>query len=102
EQMQAQWLPPDRLPAGGQGVELFDPSGRSVWLLQGQRRVESLPLRDAVTPASNTAQHTPRVNRTVRTPIEPARVVRLGHVVLQTVNFPRMAEWYLRVLGLIP
>jgi hypothetical protein len=42
------------------------------------------------------------VNRTVRTPIEPARVVRLGHVVLQTVDFARMAEWYLRVLGAIP
>jgi len=32
----------------------------------------------------------PRVNRTVRTPIEPAQVVRLGHVVLQTVDFAAM------------
>jgi len=102
EQMGARWLPLDELPAGGRGVELFDPSGRSVWLLQDQRRVEPLPLREAVTPTSNTARETPRVNRTVRTPIEPARVVRLGHLVLQTVDFARMAEWYLRVLGLIP
>ena len=29
-------------------------------------------------------------------------IVRLGHFVLQTVDFPRMADWYLRVLGLIP
>jgi hypothetical protein len=50
----------------------------------------------------NTAYQTPRVNRTVRTPIEPARIVRLGHVVLQTVDFQRLAYWYLRVLGLIP
>jgi len=102
EQMGARWLAHNRLPAGGRGVELFDPSGRSVWLLQDQRRVEPLPLREAVTPTTNTAQDTPRVNRTVRTPIEPARVVRLGHVVVQTVDFARMAEWYLRVLGLIP
>jgi len=102
EQMGARWLPPERLPAGGRGVELFDPSGRSIWLLLDQRRVEPLPLRQAVTPGTNTAQDTPRVNRTVRTPIEPARVVRLGHVVLQTVDFARMAQWYLHVLGLIP
>jgi hypothetical protein len=102
EQVGARWLAPDRLPAGGRGVELFDPSGRSVWLLQDQRRVEPLPLREAVTASTNTARCTPRVNRTVRTPIEPARVVRLGHMVLQTVDFARMAEWYLRVLGLIP
>jgi catechol 2,3-dioxygenase-like lactoylglutathione lyase family enzyme len=42
------------------------------------------------------------VNRTVRTPIEPAKVIRLGHVVLQTVDFAAMTDWYLRVLGLIP
>ncbi|MEJ8824925.1 VOC family protein [Variovorax humicola] len=102
DHMEARWLPGCRLPAGGRGVELCDPSGRSVWLLQGQRRVEPLPLREAVAPSTNTAQDRPRVNRTVRTPIEPARVVRLGHVVLQTVGFARMAEWYLRVLGLIP
>ncbi len=78
EHMEARWLPPDRLPVGGRGVELSDPSGRRVWLLQDQRRVEPLPLREAVTPSTNTAQDTPRVNRTVRTPIEPARVARGG------------------------
>jgi catechol 2,3-dioxygenase-like lactoylglutathione lyase family enzyme len=102
QEMGARWLSVCRLPAGGRGVELSDPSGRSVWLLQDQRRVESRPLREAVTPSANTAQDRPRVNRTVRTPIEPARVVRLGHVVLQTIDFARMADWYLRVLGLIP
>lgn len=100
--MGAQWLPPDLLPDGGHGVELTDPSGRSVWLLQGQSRVDVLPLRDAVTPTMNTAQHTPRVNRTLRTPVEPACVVRLGHVVLQTVDFLTMYSWYQSALGVIP
>jgi hypothetical protein len=95
-------LMPDLLPGGGRGIELADPCGRSVWLLQGQDRVPRLPLRAALVPSTNTAQHSPRVNRTVRTPIEPARVVKVGHLVLQTVDFPRMTDWYLRVLGLIP
>ena len=33
----AQRLAPESIPGGGHGVELFDPSGRSVWLLQGQQ-----------------------------------------------------------------
>jgi len=98
----ATWLSPERLPGGGRGVELFDPSGRSVWLVQGQARVECLPLREALVATTNTAHHVPRVNRKVRSPIEPARVVKVGHAVLQTVDFQRMVDWYLRVLGLIP
>ena len=102
KELRARWLEPDKIPGGGRGVELFDPSGRSVWLLHGSRAVERLPLREALASSINTPTHAPRVNRTVRAPIEPAQVVRLGHLVLQTVDFPRMAEWYLRVLGLIP
>ena len=96
------WLPEDVLPGGGRGVSLEDPSGRSVWLLKGQQRVEPLPLRECVSPMTNTATNSPRVNRTVRTPIEPARVAKLGHVVFQTVAFARMAQWYMEVLGVIP
>jgi hypothetical protein len=95
-------LPPERIPGGGRGVSLHDPSGRSVWLLQGQARVELLPLREPVNMLANTAWHTPRINRTVRTPIEPARLAKLGHLVLQTVDFAGMTQWYLQVLGLIP
>lgn len=96
------WLSPDVIPGGGRGVALADPSGRSVWLLQGQTPVESLPMRPPTTSLTNTLSHSPRINRTVRTPIEPAQVAKLGHLVLQTVAFPAMAQWYLQVLGLIP
>lgn len=51
---------------------------------------------------ANTATHAPRVNTPVRAPVEPARVVKLGHLVLQTVDFAAMTQWYMRVLGLIP
>jgi hypothetical protein len=98
----ARWLAPDAIPGGGAGVELTDPSGRSVWLLQGQHTVAPLPVRAPFLADTNAANHTPRVNRTVRAPIEPARIVRLGHVVMQTVDFPCMAQWYQRVLGIIP
>jgi hypothetical protein len=45
---------------------------------------------------------TTRVNRTIRPPLEPAHIARLGHVVLQTTDFPTMARWYMRHLGIIP
>jgi len=98
----ARWLRAGDIPGGGRGIELVDPSGRSVWLLQAQERVEPLPMRDALVASTNTVHASPRVNRTVRTPIEPAQVVRLGHVVLQTIDFAAMAQWYMRVLGVIP
>ncbi|HTT12190.1 MAG TPA: VOC family protein [Burkholderiaceae bacterium] len=101
-ELDGKWLPAERIPGGGRGVEVPDPAGRSVWLLQGQTRVDPMPLRASTAEAMNTARQTPRVNRTVRTPIEPARIVRLGHVVMQTVDFARLSHWYLRVLGLIP
>ncbi|TCI09653.1 biphenyl-2,3-diol 1,2-dioxygenase [Dyella soli] len=102
EDFGATLLPSEAIPGGGRGVTLRDPSGRSIWLLQGQARVEPLPLRASTAGTVNTVRHTPRINRTVRTPIEPAQVAKLGHMVLQTLDFAGMAEWYLRVLGLIP
>jgi len=100
--LNAKPLSPEQIPGGGRGVELLDPVGRAVWLVQGQACAEPLPNRSPVTALSNSAVYAPRVNRTVRTPIEPAKVIRLGHLVLQTVDFAAMTAWYLRVLGLIP
>ena len=97
----ARWLGAAEIPGGGTGVELLDPAGRPVWLLQGQAELDTLPNREPVTLA-NSPSAKPRVNAGVRTPIEPARVVRLGHFVLQAVDFGAMADWYIRVLGLIP
>jgi hypothetical protein len=100
--LNAQPLSAEQIPGGGGGIELLDPAGRSIWLLQGQARAERLPHRAPLTAWTNSAAHAPRVNQTVRTPIEPATVIRLGHLVLQTVDFASMTAWYLRVLGLIP
>jgi len=100
--MGARWLAPAELPAGGRGVELNDPSGRPVWLLQDQHAAAALRVRQPLVADTNTPVHAPRVNRSVRMPIEPAQVVRLGHVVFQTVDFPHMIDWYQRMLGIIP
>jgi catechol 2,3-dioxygenase-like lactoylglutathione lyase family enzyme len=98
----ARLIAPAQIPGGGVGVELSDPSGRSVWLLQGRPCVEPLPVRAPFVPDTNTAFNAPRINRTVRAPVEPAQVIRVGHVVMQTVDFSRMVGWYQRILGLIP
>jgi hypothetical protein len=42
-----------------------------------------------------------RTNATQRPPREPARVQRLGHVVLQSTTYMKSLDWYLNHFGLI-
>lgn len=95
-------LDPHLIPGGGEGVRLDDPDGHEVWLIRRWTRVAPQPTRAPVTDRMNTLGRLQRVNATVRTPIEPARIGRLGHLVLQTTDFQTMADWYMRHLGLIP
>lgn len=90
------------IPGGGSGVELTDPAGNLLWLVTGQRPIAPQPLRAPLHPYANCHGEVRRVNATVRPPLVPAAVVKLGHVVLQTVDFAGMADWYMRHLGLIP
>ena len=101
-QMGARPVPSEAIPGGGRAVSLQDPDGHIVWLIQGWGRLDPLPVRAPLTGQINTLTQVMRVNATVRAPIEPAKVGRLGHVVLQTTDFQTMADWYMRVLGLIP
>jgi len=95
-------VPAHAVPGGGRAISLSDPDGNVAWLVQGWAQVDALPVRAPLTNQANTLTQVPRVNATVRPPIEPARVGRLGHVVLQTTDFHLMANWYMRVLGVIP
>src|SRR6267378_2912026 len=52
--------------------------------------------------AFNTPGNKRRVNETVRPPLEPSPVFRLGHVVLQRPDFDRSIQWYMHHFGLIP
>ncbi|WP_306358373.1 MULTISPECIES: VOC family protein [unclassified Nocardia] len=84
---------------GGLAVELTDPSGLRVHVVADTHVLGALPAQR--TPVFNFGRETPRVNATQRPPREPARVRRLGHVVVQTTNYRRTLDWYLRRLGLI-
>jgi catechol 2,3-dioxygenase-like lactoylglutathione lyase family enzyme len=101
-QANARRLPPGTIPGGGFGVELMDPAGNLLWLVAGQQPVDPLPLREPLHLLANGPGLVRRVNSAQRPPLEPAAVAKLGHVVLQTVDFPAMARWYMRHLGLIP
>lgn len=98
----ARRLAQEEIPGGGQGIELVDPAGNLLWLIAEQTPVDPLPVRAPLHPCTNGPGLTRRINATVRPPLEPAAVTKLGHVVLQTVDFLAMARWYMRHLGIIP
>ncbi len=83
----------------GRVVRVSDPSGFPVQVVHG---VEELPGLATQTPLTwNVGGRTARVNATQRPTREPARVERLGHVVLGSRVFGRALDWYLEHLGLI-
>ena len=95
-------LAPHEIPGGGRGLALKDPDGNDVWLITDWGSTAPLPLRAALPACENVLGRRARVNATVRSPIEPAGIGRLGHVVLQTPDFATMATWYMRHIGVIP
>ncbi len=84
---------------GGLGVDLVDPSGLSVRVVSD---LHQLPALAAQRPRTwNVGHDVARVNTAQRPTREPARVQRLGHVVLQTTRYRQTLNWYLETLGLI-
>jgi Glyoxalase/Bleomycin resistance protein/Dioxygenase superfamily len=90
-----------RLPEtiGGLTVDLVDPSGIPVRVVAGTHDLEALPAQSRHT--FNFGHELRRTNATQRPPREPARVQRLGHVVLQTTKYIEALNWYLDNLGMI-
>ncbi|MGK8522796.1 VOC family protein [Nocardia asteroides] len=84
---------------GGSTVDLTDPSGSRVRVVADTHTLPALPEQPPHT--LNLGREVARVNRTQRSPREPARVQRLGHVVIQTTRYRETLDWYLRHLGLI-
>lgn len=84
---------------GGLGVDLTDPSGASVRVVADLHDLAGLPSRQ--TPSFNFGHAVSRANEPQRPPREPARVQRLGHVVVQTTSYLTTLNWYLEHLGLI-
>jgi hypothetical protein len=84
---------------GGITADLADPSGAQVRVVSDTHELPALPAQVPLT--VNAGHGVARTNATQRPPREPARVRRLGHVVLQTTRYRQMLDWYLEHLGLI-
>ncbi len=92
---------PVRLPdsIGGQAVSLVDPGGNSVKVVAGLNEMPALPGQQPH--VFNFGHELKRANATQRPPREPARVQRLGHVVLSSTKYIETLNWYLEHFGLI-
>ncbi|GAB3178100.1 glyoxalase/bleomycin resistance protein/dioxygenase superfamily protein [Micromonospora palomenae] len=84
---------------GGVTVDLVDPSGARVRVVTDTHELPALPTQVPLT--FNVGHDVARTNATQRPPREPAKVQRLGHVVLQTTRYLETLNWYLEHLGLI-
>lgn len=84
---------------GGRVVDLADPSGFPVRVVHGTEQLPALPEQPPL--LLNFGGERARTNATQRPPREPARIQRLGHVVLETPRFGQALDWYLETLGLI-
>lgn len=84
---------------GGLTVDLVDPSGVPVRVVAGTHQLDALPSQTPHT--FNFAHEQRRINATQRPAREPAKVQRLGHVVLQTTRYRDALNWYLDNLGMI-
>jgi hypothetical protein len=90
-----------RLPEaiGGLSVDLIDPSGMPVRVVAGMRELPELTGQQPH--AFNFGSGAQRTNATQRPPRVPARVQRLGHLVVQSTTYRETLNWYLDNLGMI-
>ena len=86
-------------PGGGVGVDLVDPSGVPVRVVADVAELSELPRQKPLT--INSGDELNRVNAAQRPPRTPARVERVGHVVLESTRFNKALDWHLNNLGLI-
>jgi catechol 2,3-dioxygenase-like lactoylglutathione lyase family enzyme len=84
---------------GGVAVDLTDPSGVRVRVVAGMHELPELPGQQPL--VFNAGSDLPRTNTMQRAPRVPARVQRLGHLVLQSTKYRQALNWYLDNLGMI-
>ena len=84
---------------GGLSVDLVDPSGIPVHVVAGMHELPELPGQDPH--IFNFGHELQRTNTTQRPRRVPARVQRLGHLVLQSTKYLEALNWYLDNLGMI-
>lgn len=86
---------------GGATTDLVDPSGLRVRVVAGTHELPALEPQRPLPHNHPGAGAVRRVNATQRPVREPAKVERLGHVVLQSTTYRQTLDWYLQHLGLI-
>lgn len=86
-------------PGGGWVVKLTDPDGRRVEVVAGQAPAPPLPLE--TDPPHNNALEKARLRAPLRLVGGPAKVVRLGHAVLEVQDFRVSEAWYKQRFGFI-
>ncbi len=84
---------------GGLSVDLVDPSGMLVRVVAGMHQQPELPGQ--APHAFNFGHDVLRTNAAQRPPRAPARVQRLGHLVVQSTKYLAALTWYLDNLGMI-
>jgi Glyoxalase/Bleomycin resistance protein/Dioxygenase superfamily len=84
---------------GGHSVDLVDPSGVPVRVIAGTHALPALTVQPPH--VLNLGHDLLRTNATQRPPRMPARVQRLGHVVMQSTKYLESLNWYLDNLGMI-
>lgn len=86
-------------PGGGKRVRFVDPNGHKVEVIAGRQSVGTLDVQRGG--ATNSAIDQPRIDKTLRSGEAPAQVMRLGHCVLNVVDFRQSEAWYKERFGLI-
>ncbi len=91
----------ERLPEhlGGVTVDLTDPNGVMVRVVADTHELAA--MEPQATQSFNFGHEVVRANSTQRPARAPARIQRLGHVVLQSTRYLESLNWYLQHLGLI-
>jgi catechol 2,3-dioxygenase-like lactoylglutathione lyase family enzyme len=86
-------------PGGGRVVHAFDPNGHRVEVVAARSSVGRLP--SPVPAPRNAAGNSPRRGTPLRLDVGSSHVKRLGHCVLEVVDFRASDAWYKDRLGLV-
>ncbi len=86
-------------PGGGRVVRAVDPNGFQVEVVANRHPVGRLPL--PITSLRNAATDRTRVGAPVRLASGPSHVQRLGHCVLDVLDFRASEAWYKERFGLV-
>jgi catechol 2,3-dioxygenase-like lactoylglutathione lyase family enzyme len=86
-------------PGGGKVVRLVDPDGHRLEIVAGRDPAAEIKVEREF--PTNDSFFYPRQNNPKRVGQGPARVKRLGHLVLGVSDFARSKEWWASRLGVI-